>query len=173
MCCEVIYKNSQDLQQISIDLQIYSMSSDLQNKLTKLQQMSSGGGGRRSKRQQRAQCQRPAGTAAASRSVVSWWQEWRRWPDVLSSVSTVCGLADLPEVHNGSDKTLSVHSVFGCDGEPHGWRNLPVCTPGRLTWRCDDSSFNKRTAYEGVRLLPRIFRCPYSALEERSAFSSD
>ena len=35
-CCEVIYKNSQDLQRISIDLQIYSMSSDLQNKLTRI-----------------------------------------------------------------------------------------------------------------------------------------
>ena len=85
--------------------------------------MSSAGGGWRSQRQQQAQWQRPAGTAVASWSVVT------RMTTVTGRLEQCVDGLQPGRLAGGpqrSDKMPSVHSVFGCDGEPRGWRNLPV-----------------------------------------------
>jgi len=55
--------------------------------------------------------------------------------------------------------------------------NLPFCTPGRFTWRYDDSSFNKGTAYEGMRLLhedlPLSLQCTWKTFCSRQQLDEE
>ena len=116
----MIYKNSQDLQRISIDLQIYSMSSDLQHKLTRIA----------ANEQRRWWMAKPAAAAGTVTATGGHGSGLSVGGVVVTRMTTVTGrleqcvdglrpggLAGGPQ---RSDKTLSVHSGFGCDGEPRG-----------------------------------------------------